>query len=586
MFWQTLASVRDLGRLHDIVSILIRYGFGDLVQRMGLANALERAGRALHWQHAEELAHLPPPVRARRVLEELGPTFIKLGQVLATRVDLFEPAWIAEFSQLQDNAPAVPYDELRAQLIEDLGAPPEQVFAHFEPTPLAAASIAQVHRARLHDGDEVVLKIRRPGIRPIIEADLRWLMRLAQLAESESPELRTLSPQQVVHQFELSLRNELDFTVEGRNADRMAENFCRYVDPEQDLPPNTRPADIAPTERPILIPKVYWAWSGERLCVQQFVEGISGRQPEALASAGLDRQLLARRGARAVLKMIVQDGFFHADPHPGNVFYLPGNRIAFIDFGMVGRLSEPRREQLMRLLLGLVKQQPRQVAEVLLDWTGGEVVDQDGLVAEIQAFVEQYRGVALKKLNFGDMLQYLMSMLRQHQLTLPADLSLLIKAFITLEGMGRALDPDFEMASQAMPLLEQALRARYRPAAVLRRGWQTAGEALSVVAGLPQDLARLLRAARRGRLNIHIDVLNLRRVGNQLDRAANRLVVGLVIAALIVGSSIVMTVPGGPSLLGLPFFGLLGFLGAVVGSLWLLRSIWKSDRNDRDDRDP
>jgi ubiquinone biosynthesis protein len=580
MLWQALTAVRDLGRLHDIASILVRYGFGDMVRRMGLADALERAGRALHWNEAQELAHLDPPARVRRALEELGPTFVKLGQVLATRIDLFEPEWIAEFGKLQDSAPAAPWADIRQQLTEDLGASPDEVFAAFDPEPLAAASIAQVHRARLEDGSEVVVKVRRPGIRPIIEADLRWLARLAKLAEGESPELRAFRPQEVVRQFTQSLRHELDFAGECRNAEHIAENFADYADPDSPaLPPS---GEVVQTEAPeevpaiIVIPRVYWQWTGERVCVQEFIAGISGRKLATVDQAGLDRKVLARRGARAVLKMIVEDGFFHADPHPGNVFYLPGNRIAFIDFGMVGRLTEVRRDQLMRLLLGLVKHEPRRVADVMLDWTGDGAMDEDSLLLEIQTFVQQYHGVALKQLRLGAMLADLVAILRQHQLALPSDLSLLIKAFISLEGMGRELDPDFDMAGEAMPLLEQALRARYAPTALLQRGWRGVSEALSLVAGLPQDLSRLLRAARRGRLEIHIDVMHLKRVGNQLDSAANRLVVGIVVAALIIGSSIVMTVPGGPTLLGLPFFGLLGFAGAVIGSIWLLLSIWRS----------
>jgi ubiquinone biosynthesis protein len=587
MLWQALTAVRDIGRLHDIASILIRYGFGDMVRRMGLANALERAGRALHWSNAEEFAHLPPPARVRRALEEMGPTFVKLGQVLATRVDMFEPEWIAEFGKLQDSAPAAPWADIRQQLTEDLGAPPEEVFAAFDPEPLAAASIAQVHRARLEDGSEVVVKVRRPGIRPIIEADLRWLMRLAQLAEAESPELRAFRPQEVVRQFTQSLRHELDFAGECRNAERIAENFAGYSD--KDVPAaeaSAAMAETAPEPPPalpiIVIPRVYWQWTGERVCVQEFIDGISGRNLQTVDQAGLDRKILARRGAHAVLKMIVEDGFFHADPHPGNVFYLPGNRIAFIDFGMIGRLTEERRDQLIRLLLGLVQHEPRRVADVMLDWTGDGAVDEAGLMLEIQTFVDQYHGVALKQLRLGAMLSDLMAIVRQHQLALPADLSLLIKAFISLEGMGRELDPDFDMAGDAMPLLEQALRARYTPAALIKRGWQAAGEALALIADLPHDLSQLLRAARRGRLEIRIDVTHLKRVGNQLDSAANRLVVGIVVAALIIGSSIVMTVPGGPSLLGLPFFGLLGFLSAAAGGMWLLLSIWKSSRADRE----
>lgn len=582
MLWQALASVRDLGRLHDIASVLIRYGFGDLVQRFGLSDALEEAGRALHWRDTHELTHLTPPQRLRHVLEELGPTFVKLGQVLATRVDLFEPDWIAEFSQLQDSAPPVPYELLLPQLVEDLGGPPEQVFAAFDPVPLAAASVAQVHRARLHDGTEVVVKVRRPGIRPVIEADLRWLLRLAQLAESESPELRTFSPQQVVQQFGKSLRNELDFAVECRNATRIATQFEGYADADASQP---RPGggELLQAAPLIVVPRVHWQWSGERVCVQDYIVGIPGRKLAEVDAAGLDRKVLARRGAHAVLKMIVQDGFFHADPHPGNVFYLPGNRIAFIDFGMVGRLSEQRREQLMALLLGLVQQEPARVADVLTDWSGDGAVDHEALVAEIEAFVEQYRGLPLRQLKLAALLSDVVAILRHHRVALPADLSLLVKAFVTLEGMGRELDPDFDMAGEALPLLRQLLRERYQPAGLLGRGWRSVSELLGLLAGLPQDLSRLLRAARKGRLDIHIDVLDLRRIGNQLDRAANRLVVGIVIAALIIGSSIVMTVPGGPSWLGLPAFGLLGFLGAGLGSVWLLLSIWASNRRDRDD---
>jgi len=579
MLWQALVAARDLGRLNEIASVLIRYGFGDMVRRMGMANALERAGRVLQWKHADELAHLEPPARVRRALEELGPTFIKLSQLLATRVDLFAPEWIAEFGKLQDSAPAAPYADVLLQFTEDMGARPELIFATFDPEPMAAASIAQVHRARLDDGSEVVVKVRRPGIRPVIEADLRWLMRLAELAESENPELRNFRPQEVVRQFEQSLRRELDFSTECRNAERIANNFAGYTD--HDAAPPTAGPPSAPLPI-IVIPRVYWQWTGERVCVQEYIDGIPGRDLAAVERAGFDRKILARRGAHAVLKMIVEDGYFHADPHPGNVFYLPGNRIAFIDFGMVGRLTEERRDQIIRLLHGLVRNEPERVAEVMLDWTGDVAVDEASLLLEIQNFVDQYHGLPLKQLSLGAMLNDLVAILRQHQIALPADLALLIKAFITLEGMGRELDPDFDMAGEALPILERTLRARYTPAALIKRGWRSAGDMLGLIADLPHDLSKLLRSARRGRLEIQIDVTHLKHVGNQLDKAANRLVVGIVVAALIIGSSIVMTVSGGPKLLGLPLFGLIGYLGAAAGGVWLLLSIWKSSKADRE----
>lgn len=575
MLWQALASVRDLGRLHAIASILIRYGFGDLVRRVGLANALERAGQALHWEHAAEYAHLPPPARVRRAMEELGPSFVKLGQLLSTRVDLLEPEWIAEFAKLQDSAPSAPYEAILPQLTEDLGEPPEAVFAEFDPVPVAAASIAQVYRARLKEGGEVVVKVRRPGIVPVVEADLRWMLRFAQIAESESPELRAFNPQEVVRRFRHSLRDEMDFSVECRNAARIAENFAGWRD--------TQPGPVDDEARAlpaVVIPGIHWPLSSERVCVQERVEGIPGRDLAAADAAGLDRKLLARRGARAVLKMILEDGFFHADPHPGNVFYLPGNRVAFIDFGMVGRLTDERRDQLLEVLLGLVQHRSGRVAEVLLEWASGSTVDEEALVAEIEAFVERYRGVPLKQLRLGSMLSDMVAILRSHHITLPADTVMLVKAFVSLEGMGRELDPDFDMAGEAMPMLERLVRSRYAPKAIAKRGWIAMRDAARLITGLPQDLSRLLRAARRGRLEVHIDVVNLQRVANQLDRAINRLVLGVVIAALIIGSSIVMTVSGGPTLLGLPFFGLLGFVGALAGGVWLLVSMWRSNRRD------
>jgi len=555
MLWHAISAVRDLGRLEDIASVLIRYGFGDLVRRIGMSGALERAGKALHWHAPDELAHLEPPARIRRALEELGPTFIKLGQILATRVDLFPPDWIAEFSKLQDAVPAVPYVELWSQMSEDLGDPPEAFFSRVDEYALAAASLAQVHRAWLADGTAVVLKIRRPGIRKIIDADLRLLARLAEILEAEAPDLHRYRPREIVRQFTLSLRRELDFAAECRNAERIAANFAKT--PE------------------IIVPAIHWKWTCERLNVQDYIDGIPGSDLAAVDVAGLDRPLLAQRGIHAVLKMILEDGFFHADPHPGNVYYLPGNRIAFIDFGMVGRLSAERRYQLTLLLFGLVKHDAVKVADVLLEWSGGDESNGEILQTEIDSFVDQYRGIPLKEINFGTMLSDLVTILREHGLALPPDLALLIKSFITLEGLGRQLDPDFDIASAAAPMLERALLAHSTPGALAKRGLRTLGSTLGIIAGLPQDLRHVLRSMRRGKLQMQIDVPPLKQFGERLDRAASRLALSVVTAALIVGTAIVMTVENESTLPGGISFGMLGFIGAAIGGVWLLISIWR-----------
>ena len=559
MLFETLGAARDLGRLNTILGVLIRHGFGDTVRRLGMADSLERAGHALRWDHAADLARLEPSVQVRLAIEELGPTFVKLGQILAGRADLFGPEWITEFEKLHSHVPAVPLETLRPQLREDLGGEPEAVFARFDTEPLAAASIAQVHRAQLHDGTEVVVKIRRPGVGDTIEADLRLLARLAVVADTEMPNLRPYRLQQIVRELSRSLRRELDLASECRSAERIAANLAS-------LPW-------------IVVPRVHWALTSERVNVQDFVGGVPGHALAELDVRGMNRALLAQRGCQAVLKMIVEDGFFHADPHPGNVFYLDGNRIAFIDFGMVGRLSERRREELLNLLLGLVERHAQAVADVLLDWTGDEHgVNLALLETEIETFVDQYHGVPLAQLNLGQMLADVTALLRDHHLALPSDMALLIKAFITLEGMGRGLDPGFHMTTEALPMLQRVVRARYRPRAVAERGWKTLRRTLAVAEQLPHDVSRLLRNARRGRVQVGIELAHLKRVGDQIDRAANRLTMALVIAALIIGSSIVMTVQGGPTLFGLPAFGLLGFASAFVGGLWLVRAIWRSSR--------
>ena len=557
MLIETLGAARDMGRLKEILGVLIRHGFGDSVRRLGLADRLAQAGHAVHWDDVAVLAHIEPPVQVRLALEELGPTFVKLGQILAGRADLFGPEFITEFEKLHSRVPPVPVEVLRPQLREDLGGEPEAVFARFDTEPLAAASIAQVHRARLHDGTEVVVKIRRPGIAQTIDADLRLLARLAAVVEAELPAFKPYRPQQLVRELASSLKRELDLASECRQAERISANMA-----------------VFPW---IVVPRVHWAHTSERVNVQDFVGGVPGYALDQLTALGMDRQLLAERGAEAVLKMIVEDGFFHADPHPGNVFYLEGNRIAFIDFGMVGRLSERRRDEMLALLLGLVERNPQAVADVLLDWAGDDHGAHLGaLEDEIETFLDQYHGAALADLNLGQMLADVTAILREHQLGLPSDMALLIKAFITLEGMGRGLDPAFHMTSAALPMLKKVVRARYQPRAVANRVWTTMRRSLALAEQLPHDVSRLLRNARRGRLQVGIELAHLKRVGNQVDRAANRLAMALVIAALIIGSSIVMTVQGGPTLFGLPAFGFLGFVGAVLGGLWLVRAIWRS----------
>ncbi len=558
MLTDLLGAARDFGRLRDITAVLIRYGFSDVVHRLGMASALEKIGETLHWTEAENLAQMQTPQRIRCALEDLGPTFIKLGQLMSTRVDLFPPDWIEEFEQLQDHVPAEDFNTLRAQVETDLGAPPETVFSEFRQQALAAASIAQVHQARLTDGTPVIVKIRRPGIEKTVEADLRLLQRLAHIASQQMPETVRFRLPQLIQQFRRSILLELDLASECRNAERVSNNLAtRYgVD-----------------ECPIVIPKVYWQFTGERLNVQEYIEGIPGRDMDAIETAGLDRHYLAVAGAHAVLSTILEDGFFHADPHPGNLFFLPDNRIAFIDFGMIGYLSERRREQFVGLLYAIVNGDEEAVADALVELSEEQTRPGDALIEDVAVFLHNYHGLGLEHLDLTALINDLLSMLRRNNLVLPLELAQTFKVFITLEGLGRKLDPEFNLVEESAPVVKRAFAAFYSPLALARRGQRSLIEAVKLMARMPRELRDTLQSIARGALQVNIDVSQLERLTERLDRAASRLTVGLITSALIIGTAIVMTVDEGPQFMGLPLIGAIGFVAAGIGGAWVLVSI-------------
>src|SRR5215470_12556656 len=394
-------SFADLSRLQEIIRVFSVAGFGDIFKQMGFEAAAESTGKFLGWEDADEIAHLERPQRVRRVFEILGPTFVKLGQILATRPDLYGPEWIAEFEKLQSQAPPLDFKELRPQIEQDLGASLEELFEEVDAIPLAAASMAQVHRATLKDGTKVVLKIQRPGIRPKIESDMRMLAYLAALAERNVPQLAAYRPQKIVQQFVKSLQNELNFMTEGHNAEQVAANFERDDD--------------------VVIPKIYWDWTRERINVQEFIDGIPGVNLQAIDAAGMDRKRIAQSGASAVLKMIIIDGLFHADPHPGNFFILPGERIAFIDFGMVGRVSEIRRRQIITLLQALLDNDAEGFSRILLEWSDREGDDPGELSGAVEEFLSKYAGKSMGLMDLSAMVGDLLSLVRDNKLTMPPD---------------------------------------------------------------------------------------------------------------------------------------------------------------------
>jgi len=557
MLLKALVAARDLGRLNEIAGVLIRNGFGDLVHRTGVVALLETTGRALHIDRMQSLPSLSPPERMRNVLEDLGPTFVKLGQVLASRPDLLPPDWMAEFSKLHEDVATVPFEKLQPQIERVLGCPIDEVFATLDTEPLAAGSIAQVHRATLPDGREVVLKIRRPGIESEVSADLRLLERFSEVLEQEVPELRRYHPRRIAKQFARTMRAELDLSMEARSLRQIAEHLADRSE--------------------LVIPEVIDPWATPRLLVLSFVEGTSaaewlrGERPE-----GVDPIALAALGADVLLEMIFVHGVYHADPHPGNLLFLPGSRIALLDFGMIGRLSDDRRREFVELLSAVADHDEDAVVDVLLAWSDGSATDLDFLSQDARAFLDRYHGVPLGSLNITSMLRDIAEIVRENDLALPSDVAMLVKVFITLEGLGRSLDPDFDIGHHVEPAARRMIKRLHNPVAVANRGLS---EIKKVLLGLPRDLRSLLMRARRGGLRVELDLKRLDEFGHQLDRSANRLTGGIVTAALIVGSAIVMTVDQGPKFLGFPLFALLGFVSSFGLGLVLLLSVIRSGRS-------
>jgi ubiquinone biosynthesis protein len=553
------SAVRNLSRLHEISLVFIRHGLGDLVRRLGVVSLLERAGEMLHWSEVARSEQLEPQQRLRLAFEELGPTFIKLGQMLSMREDLLPPKWTTELARLRSNVAPVPFEQILPVIERSLGTPHAQAFVDLERQPEGTASIAQVHRARLHDGREVVLKVRRPGIEAKVEADLRLLSHLARFVEKEVPDARRYQPVRVVEEFRNSMMRELDLATEAHNIERFERNFRG--------------------EPYVLIPHVFPQWTSEVMNVQEHIDGISAEDVAAVERAGLDLKLLAARGVDNVLKMILEDGFFQADPHPGNVIYLSGNRIAMIDFGMTGRLSLARRNQIIDLLAGITRRESEPMVDVLLDWAGDEAVDEERLGADVDELVADFADLPVKDMRVGELIGRITAMMRTHGIVLPSDLTLMFKALITLEGSGRRYDPEFVLADRLKPFVERALAARYAPAEMGRRGGAGIGQLVDLMRAIPRDLARLLKDARRGRLRLDLDLKRLDSFVGKLDRTINRITIGIMTASVVIGSSIVMTVTSGPQLFGIPIFTVLGSLGyllAFVNSVWVVMSIWRS----------
>jgi ubiquinone biosynthesis protein len=553
---------RHLRRYREIVEILIDNGFGALLKKLGVSERLNIPRWAFRGKPLpkEELSHAQ---RLRTTLEELGPTFIKLGQLLSTRSDLLPPEYLIELRLLQDEVPPAPWDEIKVEIESELDAPIEDIFEFIDHTPLASASLAQVHAARLLSGDSVVVKVQRPHVEETVNLDLDILYDLASLAQNRTAIGERYSASDLADEFSYALRDELDFRREGRNMDQFRENFKG--------------------QEHIYVPQVYWDYTTQRVIIQEHIRGIKIDDIDFLDQAGYDRHRLADYAADFVLKEILEDGFFHADPHPGNILVLRGEKLGILDFGTVGRLEKNDRANLARLLITVIQMDFDGIVNQLMRMGIADYnVDQEQLERDLRRLLIRYYDLPLQEIPAAEVVKGLEPIIYKHHLRIPSDYWLLIKTIVLMQGVGLTLDPDFDIFAAAKPYIGRLLKQIWMPSNLGSSALRLFTDWNDLISDLPRQTNRIMSQIEHGDLEVKIEILDLMQLLNRVDFLANRLIYGILIAALILASAVLIprldfTWPWS----FVTWIVLFGFGVLVVLGIQLLWSIFRSGRTPK-----
>jgi ubiquinone biosynthesis protein len=555
--------IRSLGRWREVQAILLRYGFGMLLDHTEVQSWRQRL-------HLGAPAALPrsTPARVRAMLEELGPFYIKVGQLLASRSDFLPAEWIAELAQLRDQAAPAPYEQARQVIIEELGRPPEEIFASFDPQPIAAASIAQVYNATQHDGEAVVVKVRRPGVERQMNADIEILREIGRLAEARTAIGRQYGAVGIIEEFVRTLEEELDFRNEGRNADRLRRNMAELEG--------------------ISVPRIQWELVTARVLTMERVEGVKIDDLAALDGAGIDRPALARRFIQSMFHQLLLDGFFHADPHPANVFVnLDDATITYLDLGMMGRLPADQREQLGDMVVAALRRDSEEIARLVL--TIGvplRTIHEPALRREIDRVLERYLTLSLSEISFAAFLTDILSIVFDQGIRLPHELTMAMKALVQSEETALRLDPQIQIIEIARSVSQQILWQRLSPSALQMSLLRSGRQLLRLRRRLPGALDRVLTQMESGKLRVDVDSPGLQRQVRYLTVVGDRLTAGLIVAGLAIASAIAMGVSPRQSWAFIPALGVIGFVLSLAAGLLLVSSaIWGWRGAGRRERD-
>jgi ubiquinone biosynthesis protein len=551
MNWNLKTAFRDFKRLKHITGVLFDQGMGFYVHKLKLKHHLflkpEDRNRKL-----EEPSDIPENLR--KAMDELGPTFIKLGQLLSLRPDLIPENYCEEFSKLQDHVSEIKFNVVKTIVEKELKMKLDEVYSFFDENPIASASIGQVHKARLLNGDNVVVKVQRPNVLSLIEADIDILYYLADLAKNHIEELKNYDLKNLIKEFERYTKEELDYIKEGRNIDKFYDAFVQ--------------------DSTVIVPRVFWDFTTNKILTMSYVKGIKVDEKEMLKEEGFNPKIVADNLADCFLNQLFELGFFHADPHPANVFVCNNNKIALLDYGIIGKISDEHKEQLTEILISLIKRDMDGAVNGFLDLGVLNEGSEDQLKIDLKEIIEEYAGASIQQVDIPKLFEEFLELTSRYNFKIPRDLVLLGKTIVTLEGVGQELYPGFVLSEKLSKYTELLIAERVTPSYFLKNLGNKLLDYKNLITDMPRQTSEILNRLKKGELKVEFQHKELDRLEKEIDKGSNRVALSILIAALIVASSLILNISESK------FLPVLGFVIAVILSLFLVISIYK-ERNIR-----